>query len=174
MAVIPAVIPYGSGAEMPHLIKDLIKSMDDSPSALTGRSMPGMIDAWKSLQKNKFNSFHGTDNNYGAAKNIFHKRNFFHKLAKVSVLSSMLVKEKHCLRDSPNGRQDSNNFNAELTRSLKICTEERPGKDNNAVTKRAPCNGSKKVKYTPCLINLRVLAGISPRSKGSEIRGIRC
>lgn len=103
MAVIPAVIPYGSGTEVPHLIKDLITFINGSPSALNSRSIAGIADAWKALQKSKFNSFYGNDNNYSANKSIFHKRNFANKLAKASVLPSMIIKETHCLRDSPNG-----------------------------------------------------------------------
>ena len=94
MAVIPTVIPYGSDTEMPHLIEDLITSINDSPSVLNGQSIPGMADAWKTLQMNKFNFFYGTDNNNSAAKNTFHKKNFIPKLAKAPVLPSMAIEEK--------------------------------------------------------------------------------
>ena len=41
LAVIPAVIPYRSGVEIPHSIEDLITSLKNLPSPLTGHSMVG-------------------------------------------------------------------------------------------------------------------------------------
>ena len=45
--------------------------------------MPGIVDTWKALKKNEFNSLYSTDNNYSAAKTIFHKKNFIAKFAKL-------------------------------------------------------------------------------------------
>ena len=45
----------------------------------------------------------------------------------------MAIKEQHCLRDSPNKRQHSNNFNPEFTCKLNFVKRKVPEKDNNVV-----------------------------------------
>ena len=136
MLTIPCAISYGSGAEVQHSLDDLttsIKSPDGLPSVLNGKPAPGIADAWKALQKNEFNSFYGTDNNYGATKGIFHKKKFSAKVTKAPFVTSMMVKEKHCLGMSLNGLQHSNNFNDTLTYALKYAKVNAPEKYNNTV-----------------------------------------
>ena len=94
MATLPCVFPYGQGAEVPQSFEDLLKSIDSSdgsPQILNGKPCPGVADALRALEKNDFNSFFGQDNGYGAAKGLFHVKNFKNIVNKPPYLDNMLV-----------------------------------------------------------------------------------
>ena len=107
MATLPCAFPYGQGAVLPQSFDDLLKSIkssDNLPPILNGKPAPGVADALRALKKNDFNSFFGQDNQFGAAKNVFHKKNFGNIVNKPPFLVNMLVQEKNYTSMSQNGQ----------------------------------------------------------------------
>ena len=107
MTALPCAFPYRQDAVVPQSFDDLLKSIkssDNLPPILNGKPAPGVADALRVLKKNDFNSFVSQGNKFGAAKNVFHRKNFGNIVNKPPFLDNILVQEKNCTSTSPNGQ----------------------------------------------------------------------